>query len=68
MLREYGKYPKIKIYNTGISNHVGEERFCFDDQSTCRAQGEEGIVMPVTTVDTLCADVDVSIIKKIIFM
>lgn len=63
LLQKYGEDPKIKIYNTGVSDHVGEERFHFDDQSTCIAQGEEGMIMPVTTLDALCADIDVSVIK-----
>lgn len=66
LLQKYGEHPKIRIYNTGVSDHVGEERFAFNDQSTCIAQDGEGTVMPVTTLDALCADVNVSIIKMCI--
>lgn len=62
-LQKYGEHPRICIYNVGISDHVGEERFCFNDQSTCIAQGKEGTLIPVTTVDDLCANLRVSIIK-----
>ncbi len=63
LLQKYGDHPKICVYNIGVSDHAGEERFYFNEQSTCIAQGEEGSIIPVTTVDALCANVYVSIIK-----
>ncbi|MCM1048299.1 MAG: hypothetical protein NC433_07735 [Clostridiales bacterium] len=66
LIDEYKENERITICNMGISDHEGEDYFCFDAQSTCLAS-HGGIALPVTTVDALCRDIyRISMIKMCI--
>ena len=51
--QKYSDNSRIHIICSGVSDHCGEDLFCFDDQSTC-LDPERGIVKKVTTVDDIC--------------
>ena len=51
--KEYND-PRIKIVNTGISDHNGYDYFNFNDQSTCLSNTNQGEKVKVSTVDNMC--------------
>lgn len=59
---------RIKIINTGISDHEGYDYFNFNDQSTALSDQYNGAKVPVSTIDNVCKEYDVnpSILKMCI--
>ncbi len=60
---KYSDNSRIHIICSGVSDHCGEDLFCFDDQSTCLTS-ERGIAKKVATVDEICKSYErVSVMK-----
>ena len=59
---------RIKIVNTGISDHNGYDYLNFNDQSTCLSNNNHGERVKVSTVDNMCDayNVEPTIIKMCI--
>ena len=51
---------RIKIVNTGISNHDGFDYFNFNDQSTCLGNEKSGELVSVSTIDSICKKYNIS--------
>lgn len=62
--KPWAEDERVSILNTGISDHVGQDRFVFDSQSTCLSK-DKGILLDVTTVDEICKGLSKVTLMKI---